>query len=68
MPRILSPCVKVCVIDGPSGLCAGCGRSLNEIGRWLSYSDAERRAIMKALPARLAVVSHRDPIAGEERP
>lgn len=68
MPRILSPCVKVCVIDGPSGLCAGCGRSLNEIGRWLSYSDAERRAIMKALPARLVVVSPRDPIAGGERP
>jgi predicted Fe-S protein YdhL (DUF1289 family) len=54
VPRIISPCVKVCVIDGQSGLCAGCGRSLAEIGRWLSYSDEERRAIMAALPARLA--------------
>jgi predicted Fe-S protein YdhL (DUF1289 family) len=68
MPRILSPCVKICVIDGPSGLCAGCGRSLNEIGRWLSYSDAERRAIMKALPARLAASSAREPTAGGARP
>ena len=68
MPRILSPCVKICVIDGPSGLCAGCGRSLNEIGRWLSYSDAERRAIMKALPARLAVVPPRQSPPGGDRP
>ena len=57
MPRIVSPCIKLCVIDGPSGLCEGCGRSLDEIGRWLGYSDAERRAIMSALPARLAGLS-----------
>ena len=57
MPRIPSPCTKVCVIDGPSGLCAGCGRSLDEIGRWLSYSDAERQAIMAALPARRAAAA-----------
>ena len=59
MPRITSPCVKICVIDGPSALCIGCGRSLPEIGRWLSYSDAERHAIMGALPARLAAVTAR---------
>ena len=59
MPRIISPCVKVCVIDGPSGLCIGCGRSLDEIGRWLGYSDLERRAIMHALPSRLALLSGR---------
>ena len=57
MPRNVSPCIKLCVIDGPSGLCEGCGRSLDEIGRWLSYSDGERRAIMLTLPARLAMLS-----------
>jgi predicted Fe-S protein YdhL (DUF1289 family) len=51
---VLTPCIKVCVIDAGSGLCAGCGRSLDEIGGWLGYSDAERRRVMAALPARLA--------------
>ncbi len=68
MPRILSPCVRICVIDGPSGLCAGCGRSLDEIGRWLSYTDAERRAIMEDLPARRAMASARDQTGAGARP
>jgi predicted Fe-S protein YdhL (DUF1289 family) len=54
---VLTPCIKVCVIDAVSGLCAGCGRSLAEIGGWLGFSDAERRAVMAALPARLAGLS-----------
>ncbi|MCB1498493.1 MAG: DUF1289 domain-containing protein [Bauldia sp.] len=53
----LSPCIKVCVVDGPSGLCAGCGRTLAEIGSWLGLSDAQRRAVMAELPARLATLS-----------
>ncbi len=53
---VLTPCIKVCVIDPVSGLCAGCGRSLAEIGGWLGFSDAERRAVMAALPARLAAL------------
>jgi predicted Fe-S protein YdhL (DUF1289 family) len=57
MHRIVSPCVKLCVIDGPSGLCEGCGRSLDEIGRWLSYSDAERHAIIGTLAARLTMLA-----------
>ena len=53
---LLTPCIKLCVIDAVSGLCAGCGRSLAEIGGWLGFSDAERRAVMAALPARLAAL------------
>jgi uncharacterized protein len=41
------------VIDAASKLCAGCGRTLAEIGGWLRYTDGERRAIMAALPQRL---------------
>ena len=51
---IASPCVKVCAVDGMSGLCVGCGRTLKEIGGWTRYSPAERAAIMAALPARRA--------------
>ena len=47
---IQTPCIKVCVMEG--GLCTGCGRTLNEIARWGSMSDAERATIMRELPSR----------------
>ncbi|WP_371125959.1 DUF1289 domain-containing protein [Bosea sp. (in: a-proteobacteria)] len=53
MTAISSPCVKLCQLDPATRLCLGCGRSLHEIGRWSNLSEAERRAIMTELPARL---------------
>ncbi|HYC97427.1 DUF1289 domain-containing protein [Brevundimonas sp.] len=54
-PRsIATPCVKVCIVDGASGLCLGCWRTLSEIGGWSGLSDDERAAIMAELPARAA--------------
>lgn len=52
-PDIESPCKKVCAVDGETGLCLGCGRSLKEIGGWMQYDDAGRRAVMDSLPERL---------------
>ncbi|RUM09104.1 DUF1289 domain-containing protein [Rhizobium fabae] len=49
-----TPCIHVCSMDPTSGFCAGCGRTLQEIGGWMSFSDAERQRIMTLLPARLA--------------
>ena len=49
---IVSPCINVCTMDAVTGLCAGCGRKLEEIARWASMSDGERAAIMRELPAR----------------
>jgi predicted Fe-S protein YdhL (DUF1289 family) len=57
MPAVVSPCIKLCVIDKAAGLCSGCGRTLNEIGSWLSYSEAQRLAIMALLPARLEAMA-----------
>lgn len=52
-PRpIVTPCVKVCIVDGPTGLCLGCRRTLPEIAGWERYSDDERSAILDALPRR----------------
>jgi predicted Fe-S protein YdhL (DUF1289 family) len=48
-----SPCVKICALDAATGLCSGCGRSLEEIGAWLHLSDQERRRIMAELPERM---------------
>lgn len=54
-PRpVATPCVKVCVVDGESGLCLGCLRTLPEIAGWARFSDAERSALMAELAGRSA--------------
>jgi len=50
---IVSPCIKVCVMDPARRICVGCGRTLDEIARWGSMSDAERAGIMRGLGGRL---------------
>lgn len=50
---IVTPCRKVCVLDPLRDLCEGCGRTRAEIASWLSMTAAERRHIMRQLPARL---------------
>jgi predicted Fe-S protein YdhL (DUF1289 family) len=49
---IATPCVQVCVVDGESGLCLGCHRTLVEVAGWSKLTHAERATIMAALPAR----------------
>jgi predicted Fe-S protein YdhL (DUF1289 family) len=52
-PRpITTPCVKVCIVDGESGLCLGCYRTLGEIAQWARLDEAKRIEITAALPAR----------------
>jgi hypothetical protein len=50
---IESPCTRVCVVHPARRLCIGCGRSLDEIARWVDFDAAERARIMTQLPARL---------------
>ena len=50
---VLSPCIGICKLD-TRGLCEGCGRSGDEIARWLGMSDAERLHLMNnVLPQRM---------------
>lgn len=51
---IETPCVKICTLDARSGLCLGCGRTIDEIARWSAMSASERKRVMLELPARLA--------------
>ena len=52
-PRpIATPCIQVCIIDGESGLCLGCHRTLPEVAEWRKLTDERRQAIMVELPAR----------------
>lgn len=54
-PRaIATPCVKVCIVDGPTGLCLGCYRTLQEIGGWSGLTDERRAEIMAELASRRA--------------
>ncbi len=47
-----TPCIDICKINHATGYCIGCCRSSDEIARWASMSDAERRAIMDELDRR----------------
>ena len=49
---IATPCIKVCVVDGESGLCLGCHREMQEIAAWSKFTDDQRATIMAELPAR----------------
>lgn len=51
-----SPCTRVCLLDGTTGWCLGCGRTGAEIAGWLAMGTAERIALKAALPARLAAL------------
>ncbi|WP_183738791.1 DUF1289 domain-containing protein [Rhizobium sp. BK196] len=52
-----TPCIRVCSLDPLTGLCAGCGRTTDEIAGWMRFSDKERETIMENLPTRLAALA-----------
>lgn len=53
---IESPCTNVCVIEQDSGLCRGCHRTLAEISSWMSYTRAEKLAVLEQIARRKAAV------------
>ena len=59
MSTIESPCVKICVIDPDSGYCIGCGRTGEEIARWIALDPVSRRQVIDTLPDRLANLTKR---------
>ncbi|MEX1250576.1 MAG: DUF1289 domain-containing protein [Hyphomonas sp.] len=51
---IKTPCIKVCAVDGQTGYCLGCARTLPEIGRWVQMGSEGRDAVIASLPARIS--------------
>lgn len=52
-PRpVVSPCIKVCVMDAADRYCTGCRRTRDEIARWWALDDAGKRAVLAELPRR----------------
>jgi predicted Fe-S protein YdhL (DUF1289 family) len=48
----MSPCTKVCVLDAAQRQCTGCARTVDEIARWWSMRDDEKRTVLAQLPQR----------------
>jgi predicted Fe-S protein YdhL (DUF1289 family) len=44
-----SPCIEVCRIDGATGYCEGCLRTLKEILHWAELPAQERAAVLADL-------------------
>jgi predicted Fe-S protein YdhL (DUF1289 family) len=56
-PAVESPCIKVCIVDGRSGFCLGCLRTLPEIARWSRLSADEQRAIVALAASRRSLIA-----------
>ena len=59
---IKTPCIKVCVVDGQSGLCMGCYRKLSEVAGWSKLTNDQRDLIMTELPARRSWIAPVGPL------
>lgn len=51
-PGVPSPCINVCRMHAPTGLCEGCARTIDEIAAWSRMQDDAKRAVWALLPAR----------------
>ncbi len=47
-----SPCVGVCRMNGATGWCEGCLRTIDEISLWSQLIDRDKLTVWKALPQR----------------
>lgn len=62
-----SPCENICVIDPVSGFCVGCGRTGDEISKWVSYDDSQRENIMATLDMRKQQITMARPRGASNR-
>ena len=47
-----SPCLRLCAVDGSTGFCMGCYRTLKEIAAWGRLDNGARRQILTELAQR----------------
>ncbi|MSQ80558.1 MAG: DUF1289 domain-containing protein [Candidatus Methylopumilus sp.] len=43
---IESPCIGVCLINGHHHFCNGCFRSEEEIAKWITLNDEEKKEVI----------------------
>lgn len=44
-----SPCIAICSTSQGDPWCKGCGRTLDEIGRWIEMAPAEKRSVWRRI-------------------
>jgi len=57
---LASPCINICKMDAPNGLCTGCFRTIEEITVWSRTDDAERARILAAIAQRRLALAPRE--------
>lgn len=58
-----SPCIDVCVFDGPTGWCVACGRTKPECQAWKKATPFRQGAVAADLPRRLRKLADRSAIS-----
>jgi predicted Fe-S protein YdhL (DUF1289 family) len=61
-----SPCIGICRIDDFSGMCEGCGRTMEEISGWPSATETEQQKTLSIVAERLAEGSFSPAISGDK--
>lgn len=63
---LVSPCVSRCKILKRTGVCRGCGRTLNEIRVWRTADETEQAQILAELPSRAPLMIETEEELAEE--
>ncbi|WP_217550726.1 DUF1289 domain-containing protein [Pantoea sp. GbtcB22] len=53
---IKSPCLDICVFNGKSGWCEGCGRTRLEAKEWPKMSPFHKKALARVLDGRMTIL------------
>jgi len=64
---VKSPCIDVCVFDGRTGWCIGCGRTREECRAWKKAPRFRLKALSAELPRRLAKLKGASKTPKQER-
>ena len=46
MEIVKSPCISVCKMDS-QGVCFGCRRTREEVGKWSKYTNEEKKEVIR---------------------
>lgn len=57
--KTLSPCIRNCCLD-TNDVCLGCGRHVDEIVGWSSFTDAQKRQILDRCVQRVHSIKSND--------
>jgi hypothetical protein len=50
---VMSPCIAVCQMNTKTSWCEGCFRDIQEIARWGSFTDEEKKQIWLQIAQRM---------------